>query len=238
MIINNEKTIRFGQFFESKCNRRYVREHDTIKNAIANHFMSLCFQVVTEGKDIDEDSSYRYDVIAQNKKELHVIEIKPIIDKRDFGQIHAYINQINKENPNAKVWLATDCLQFDSLIRGEIGEMVKEWMKENNMGIILCNPELIWLIPTFNDLLNIQERGHLCETCNYCKGFTMNGACRKLLVYVEEGLKKPLKIINTDYDEVYEFEKDIVKQVKKEFLQIKKQIGKKTFEEQTGIRIE
>src|SRR3989304_2805886 len=108
MIIDNEKTIRFGQFFHTKCRRRYVREHDTIKNAIGAHFQSLGYEVIYEWRDVDEDSSYRYDIIAQKKKELHVVEVKPIIDKRDFGQIEAYIKQVNKENPEAKVWLGTD----------------------------------------------------------------------------------------------------------------------------------
>ncbi len=238
MIIDNERTIRFGQFFHSKCRRRSVRAHDTIKNAIGSHLQSRGFDVVYEWRDIDEDSSYRYDIIAQRKEELWVVEVKPFIDKRDFGQIQAYIKQVNKENPNAKVWLGTDCLQFDELIRGEIGEMTKEWMKEDKMGIILINPELIWMLPTHKDLLDIQERGHLCEDCNYCDGFQMNNVARKLLVTIEQGITKIPKITQDDTDILYDIPKENFKDIKKEMIEIKKKMGSKLFEEKTGLKIE
>ncbi len=238
MYIDNERTIRFGQFFVSKCRRRYVREHDTIKNAIGTHLQSLGYDVVYEWRDVDEDSSYRYDIIAQKKKELFVVEVKPFIDKKDFGQIQAYIYQVKKENPEAKIWLGTDCLLFNELIRGEIGEMTKEWMKEDNMGIILINPKLIWMLQTHKDLLDVQEREHLCEDCNYCDGFQMNNVARKILVAIEEGCKKTPRFTQNDTDTWYDIPTDNFKTIKKEMLDIKKKMGTKIFEEKTGLRIE
>jgi hypothetical protein len=235
MYVDNEETIRFGQLFRSKCRRRYVREHDTIKKAIGAHLQSLGYEVVYEWRDVDEDSSYRYDIIAQKKKALWVVEVKPFIDKKDFGQIQAYINQVKKENPEAKIWLGTDCLQFDELIQGE---MTKEWMEEDSMGIILINPELIWILPKHKDLLDVQERGHLCEDCGYCDGFRMNNIARKILVAIEEGCKKTPRFTQTDADTEYELSSANFKDIKKEMIAIKKNIGAKSFEEKTGLKIE
>jgi len=238
MIICNEKTIRFGQFFQTKCRRRHVRSHGTIQNSIGKHLQSLGFEVVYEFQDVDEDSSYRYDIIAQKGKELWIIEVKDILNIRNFGQIEAYCLQAKKENPNAKVWLGTDCLNYFALVEGEIGQMVERLMKQDDLGIILINPELVWILPAHNDLLNIEEKGHLCESCQYCDGFTTNGACRNFLITVEQGCKKNPKMTKTDANTIFEYSVENFKFIKKEFLEIKRKMGKGIFEKKSGIKLE
>ncbi len=238
MIIGNEKTIRFGQFFDTKCRYKSPRAHNAIQNSIGKYLQELGFEVVYEWQDVDEDSSYRYDIIAQKKKDLWVVEIKDILDIRNFGQIEAYCLQMKKENPDAKVWLGTDYCNYWELIEGEIGEMVERLMKKQNMGVILHNPKQIWIVPTHNDLLNIEEKGHLCENCDYCDEFTMTGAARKLLLYVEQGCKKFPKITSADQEKEYTLSKKDFKAIKKEFIEIKKKMGKNKFEEKCGIKLE
>lgn len=238
MYIGNEKTIRFGQFFQSNCKRKSVRAHDTIQNAIGAEFQSRGYEVVYEWKDVDEDSSYRYDLIAQNKKELNVVEVKDIIDIRNFGQIEAYCLQVKKENPKAKVWLGTDCMNYDNLVQGEVGQMLERLIKNENLGVILINPQLVWMLPTHEDLIHLQEKGHICEDCSYCNGFQINGVGRKILEAIETGSKKMPKIAESDFDEWFEFSTEQFKEIKKEFLDIKKKVGTKEFETTTGLRIE
>ncbi|MFA5796633.1 MAG: hypothetical protein WC916_01180 [Candidatus Woesearchaeota archaeon] len=238
MIIDNEETVRFGQFFDTECRRRYVRAHNTIQNSIGEHLQSEGFEVVYEWKDEDEDSSYRYDIIAQKKKELWVIEVKDVLDIRNFGQVYAYILQVKKENPTAKVWLGTDCKNYWDLIEGEIGQMTENLMKKEKLGIILINPKLVWILPTHNDLLNIQERGHLCEDCRYCDGFLINGAAYKFLAAIEEGKKTAKKITKADKETDYEFLPEEFKDILKEFRKIKNKMGKNKFESVTGMKLE
>lgn len=238
MIIDNDKTIRFGQFFHTNCKRRYVRAHNTIQNSIGQHLQSEGFEVVYEWKDEDEDSSYRYDIIAQKKKELWVVEVKDVLDIRNFGQVYAYILQIKKENPTSKVWLGTDCKNYWELIEGEIGQMTENLMKKEDLGIILINTELIWTLPTHSDLLNIQEKGHLCEDCGYCKRLWINGAAYKILSAVEEGKNIPSKITEKDEESVYEYSQEEFKDILKDFRKIKTKMGKAKFESTTGIKLE
>jgi len=238
MFIDNEKTIRFGQFFQTRCRRRDVRAHDTILNAILNEFRARGYEAIFEWQDKDEDSSYRYDVIAQKGKELHVVEIKDKIDIRNFGQIEAYCLQIKRENPNSKVWLGTDCKNYDRLIQGEIGLMTLRLMKEHKLGVILINPELVWFLESHKDLLDLQERGHICEDCNYCESFQMNNVGRKILIAIEDGCKKVPEFTQTDANTWWEYSTEDVKAIKKEMLDIKKKMGTKTFEEKTGLKIE
>lgn len=232
------ETVRFGQLFNKQCRRGYVRAHDTIQNAVGGYLQSLGFEVVYEWKDEDADSSYRYDIIAQLKDELWVVEIKDVIDIRNFGQLEAYCLQLKKENPKAKVWLGTDCLNYWDLTNGETGQMTERLMKKEKMGVILINPKRVWNCPTHNELLNIEEKGHLCEDCPYCKGFVMSGAVRKILLAVESGYSKGPRITKNDYNETYVLDMDAFKSVKKECVELKKSLGKREFENKTEIKLE
>jgi hypothetical protein len=111
-------------------------------------------------------------------------------------------------------------------------------MKNENLGIILINPELVWFIESHKELLDLQERGHICEGCNYCDGFQMNNVARKILVTIEEGCKKIPKLTQLDADTWYDITPNNFIEIKKEMLAIKKKMGTKTFEEKTSLKIE
>lgn len=235
MLIDNDELVRFGQLFRKKCRRRYIREHDAIQNNIGAELRKGGFRIGYEIKDERGSSRYRYDLVAATDTDLWVIEVKSEINIRDFGQIEAYARKLKGEFDHAKVWLGTDCLNYWTLMEGEIGEMTRCLMKDLNVGIILINPKGIWTPRNYSDLLAIEEKGHLCENCHYCDGFEMNGVAQEILLAIEQRRAVP-DHVNPEF-QLYKGSLEVYKEVKKTVLDTKRFFGEKEFERRYGLKI-
>ncbi len=96
----------------------------------------------------------RFDLIAQKKKEVLIIEVKDILNKRDFGQVNYYSNMLEKTKLKAKLFLAVDFLNLFSAINNETaeGEIVKEIMERENVGLMFIDKEVIIICDNYEQL--------------------------------------------------------------------------------------
>ncbi|MFA5797126.1 MAG: element excision factor XisH family protein [Candidatus Woesearchaeota archaeon] len=141
--------------------RGYVYTHNRIMQETSAWFEYWGYDVAVEvpfsmGKFDAE--TVRFDLVAQKGKELVVIEVKDMMNKRDFGQLNYYADMLQKTKTKAKLYLAIDFLEIDDAMDDEtaMGEMVKEIMEREHIGLIFVD-KIICVICDNYEQLSLQK---------------------------------------------------------------------------------
>ena len=114
--------------------RGFVYTHNRIQSETASWLEYFGYEVSWEapfslGNFYAE--KVRFDLVAEKGKDMLVIEVKDMMNKKDFGQVNYYANMLQKSNIKAKLFLALDFLELDDAMDDEtaMGDMVKEIME-------------------------------------------------------------------------------------------------------------
>lgn len=131
--------------------------HNRIQTETASWFESWGYEVGFEiplHMGTFNHEQVRFDLIAQRGKELIVIEVKDIFNKRDFGQVNYYSNMLEKTKLKAKLFLAVDFLNLFDAIDNQTaeGEIVKEIMERENVGLMFIDKEIIIICDNYEQL--------------------------------------------------------------------------------------
>lgn len=97
----------------------------------------------------------RFDLVADKGKTTWIIEVKDIMNKRDFGQINYYADMLQKTKTKAKLFLALDFLGLDDAMDGEtvMGDLVKEIMEREQVGLMFIDKEIILICHNYDQLM-------------------------------------------------------------------------------------
>ena len=130
--------------------------HNTLQNEAGIWLQSFGWDVEYEvpfSQGGFSNEKVRFDIVAERKKELWVIEIKDELTHRDTGQVHVYANYLQSRKQKGKVWLGIDLLAFDELLRNEpLVEAVGELMNEEDIGLMLIDKHVIVFLHNINYL--------------------------------------------------------------------------------------
>lgn len=191
MLTYRDGTVPFGALFNTQC-RKKLLWHNQIQNLIAEYLVGDGWNAKVEHVVKDEDSSYRFDVFAKKGKVNVVVEVKSELNVRDFGQIEAYILDVRKKFKQYKVYLGTDALNYEELIKGEKAELLLNLMNNYGLGLILVNPKQFWFFDAAEDLFNIEVFGDLHKDCEYCDGYFITKEGFEYVRKMVKGLKKSM----------------------------------------------
>jgi hypothetical protein len=129
--------------------RRYCLSHNTIQSVVANYLALLGWNSKYEVDFADFESSYRFDIMAKKGDHAIVIEVKPEITTKDLGQVLGYVISLKKRYPEARVFLATDIIQFGFILsEGEIKDIILDMAQRYGLGIAFASTDDIWIIPS------------------------------------------------------------------------------------------
>ena len=127
---------------------RYLLAHSTLAGSVGRYFALLGWDVGFELPFADFDSSYRFDVVAQKTDRTIVVEVKPEVTTKAFGQVLGYVFDVEKKLKRARVLLATDISNLPVIINGgEITDMIVDNAKRHGLGVMLADKQDTWLIP-------------------------------------------------------------------------------------------
>jgi len=139
--------------------RRFLLTHNSLQNVMGLFFQRFNFSAEYEVPFHSGGFGAEkviFDVVAERGKKVIVVEIKDTISSRDLGQIHGYADTLQINKFRAQLFLGTDVLNYDELINGTTGEMIKELMERENVGIILADKYFMILCQTYNQLVLVE----------------------------------------------------------------------------------
>lgn len=128
--------------------KRYLYAHSTLQTVIGNYFGLLEWKYGFEIPHGDLDSNYRFDIMAQKGKNTIVVEVKSEVNPRELGQVIAYVYDVSKKYKKSRVFLGTDILNLDILIKdGEIKDIILDYAKNYRLGLIFATTVQAWIVP-------------------------------------------------------------------------------------------
>ncbi|MFH0906035.1 MAG: hypothetical protein V1824_01710 [archaeon] len=139
----------------------YVYTHDRIQSETAAWFgywgYTVNWEVPFSLGNFNAEK-VRFDLVAEKKKDLCIIEVKDLMNKQDFGQLNYYSDMIQKSKIKAKLFLALDFLQLDEAMNDEtaMGELVKETMEREGVGMIFVDKNIIIICDTYEQLMLLE----------------------------------------------------------------------------------
>jgi len=133
--------------------------HNSLQNKISEWYNSCGWNTTLEaGFNSGGFSSdqVRFDIVAEHKKEMHIIEVKDILNTRDLGQIHGYADILQQKKMKCKLFLGTDFLNYGDCVNGVLGEMIKELMESEDIGVIFIDSAFMLTCFNYNQLMGIE----------------------------------------------------------------------------------
>lgn len=147
-----------GESIEDVSRRRkgILLVHDSLQKTIGLFFQMFNWEV---GYEVPfEEGGWSpermvFDIVAQKGRQVRVIEVKDEVKTRDLGQVAGYIDALKLSGQRAKVYLGTDLLNYDELLEGTIGQMTRDLMQRQAMGVILADKYLLVYFHTYSQLV-------------------------------------------------------------------------------------
>jgi hypothetical protein len=142
--------------------------HNRLKSDVGKWYeycgWDVQYEVAFSGGGFSQDQ-FRFDVVASYKKDTDVIEIKDVLNIRDMGQVHGYANILQKHKVKAKLYLATDILNWGACVDDDetIGETLKELMEQEDIGIIFIDKEYMIICDNYNQVIMEELPGWIEE---------------------------------------------------------------------------
>lgn len=85
----------------------------------------------------------RFDIVAEKNSKIVIVEVKDIIDKRDFGQLNFYTNILEANSVKAKVYLGLDILSLPSFLDPTMHEELIETMEREKIGVMFADKRFL-----------------------------------------------------------------------------------------------
>ena len=121
--------------------------HEGIIEYIANYLRVLNWKVGYEIPMGDLDSSYRFDLMAQESDKTIIVEVKPEVTTREMGQVIGYMFDVNKKFKKVRTFLGTDICNFNVIFNGEVKDMIIDNAR-HGLGVFLTNQnKAVYAIP-------------------------------------------------------------------------------------------
>ena len=127
---------------------RYAsRDHETIKYAIGNYFMMLNWKIGYEIPAGDLDSSYRFDLMAQDGDKTIIVEVKPEVTTSGMGQVLGYMFDSMKKFKKVRTFLGTDIFNFPIIFNGgEITNILTDNAR-HGLGVLFTDQNTVYALP-------------------------------------------------------------------------------------------
>lgn len=140
--------------------RNILLYHDSLQNTIGM-FLQLSGHAVQYEVPFESGGErVIFDIVAQRGKEELVVEVKDEITSRDMGQVYGYADILQLAREKAKVYLGTDVLNYERVLLGMTGEMMKELMEREHLRLILADKYFLIICDNYNQLV-LTEMPHL-----------------------------------------------------------------------------
>jgi hypothetical protein len=132
---------------------RDLLELGMIQDIVADYLRDMQWHVKYDASYSDFDPQYRFDLVARKEKRASVILIQPEITRQSILEIQKDIFSVKKDIPSTRVLLATDILEFPSILQsGALSDFILDMAKKYRLGIILVDKNLdyqeTWLVPS------------------------------------------------------------------------------------------
>ena len=122
-------------------------DHTTIQYAIGNYFKMLNWKFNYEIPMGDLDSSYRFDLMAQDGDKTIIVEVKPEITTSGMGQVLGYMFDSMKKFKKVRTFLGTDIFNFPIIFNGgEITNILADNAR-HGLGVLFTDQNAVYAVP-------------------------------------------------------------------------------------------
>ena len=100
---------------------------------------------------------YRFDIVASKDQQVLVVEVKSAVGTRDLGQVLGYLTSLSALEEKPRGYLATDVLNYDSLVNGTLGEMIRDLMVNRKLSLMFADKYFLWICNNWSQLMLTQS---------------------------------------------------------------------------------
>ena len=130
-------------FYSYEPKRDYFTYHD-LQYKVGDYFRQIEWVYRT---NFTWENVFEFDVAAEKNDKMIMFKVKPSLTEDDVEHAGDYANHVGKKS-SARVFIATDLLNFDNIFQGKIKDSLIEGAKNYKLGIFFSNRNQSWIVPS------------------------------------------------------------------------------------------